>query len=203
MELATLDMDRTKAREKFLEYRRSVRARHNKEDEQIMRGYRALSQGHQVIDIVATIRKGGTTTVPPHWRGGKPCWVPRLALMRADQAWCMVRTYDSGRVEYHHTGRPQTNERRNYFRLPLGTFTPPPDTTDCWWTAKAMVPPVPPAFRPADKIGNYHLLWEAEWKREPPKDPALLKHIGGDLYAVLAVWDLTELERCVLGGRFR
>lgn len=32
-------------------------------------------------------------------------------------------------------------------------------------------------------------------------DPALLKHIGGDLYAVLATWDLTELERSVLGGR--
>jgi hypothetical protein len=37
----------------------------------------------------------------------------------------------------------------------------------------------------------------------PPEDPALLKHIGGDLYAVLAVWNLTELERAVLSGRGR
>lgn len=201
MELAALAMDRSKAREKFLEYRRSVRQRHTTEDEQIMRGYRALANGHQVIDICATLRKGGTTTVPPRY-GSNPMWVPRLALMRADQPWCYVRTYESGRVEYHHTGSPKTNERRNYFHW-TGLFTQPPDTGSCWWNAKAMVPPVPPALRPADKLGNYHILWEAEWKREPPKDPALLKHIGGDLYVVLAVWDLTELERCVLGGRFR
>jgi len=65
-----------------------------------------------------------------------------------------------------------------------------------------MVPPVPPGLRPASAIGNYHVLWEAEWERVAPADPALLKHIGGDLYAVLAVWDLTELERAVLAGRF-
>jgi len=32
----------------------------------------------------------------------------------------------------------------------------------------------------------------------PPRDPALIRHIRGDLWAVLAVWDLTELERAVL-----
>lgn len=45
------------------------------------------------------------------------------------------------------------------------------------------------------------MLFEAEWRPEPPKDPALLRHIGGDLYSVVAVWDLTELERAVLAGR--
>lgn len=36
--------------------------------------------------------------------------------------------------------------------------------------------------------------------KEAPVDPALLKHIGGDLYAVVATWDLTDLERAVLDG---
>lgn len=201
MELTTIDMDRTEARQKFLEYRRSVRARHNAEDEQIMRGYRALALGHQVIDIVSTLKQGGTTTIPSRWKNDQPRWVPRLGLMRADQPWCYVQTTDSGGVEFHHTGRPKTGERRNYFRW-QNLFTPPAGTGRSWWDAKAMVPPVPPGLRPSDKIGNYHILFEAEWKREPPQDPALLKHIGGDLYAVLAVWDLTELERSVLGGRF-
>lgn len=35
----------------------------------------------------------------------------------------------------------------------------------------------------------------------PPGDPALLKHMGGDLYAILAVWDLSPLERAVLAGK--
>lgn len=35
----------------------------------------------------------------------------------------------------------------------------------------------------------------------PPGDPALLKHVGGDIYAVVATWDLSPLERLVLSGR--
>lgn len=201
MELAALTMDRTTAREKFLEYRRSVRQRHNSEDAQIMRGYRALSQGKQVIDIVATIRKGGAQVKETRW---KPECLPNLAIMRADQPWCFVNVESNGAVQYHYKGHPRTGERRNIVRCPTGTLTIPEGAqASGWWQYKAMVPPVPPALRPADKLGNYHILWEAEWRREPPKDPALLKHIGGDLYVVLAVWDLTELERCVLGGRFR
>lgn len=66
---------------------------------------------------------------------------------------------------------------------------------------RAMVPLIPPALRPASDFKNFFILWEAEWQPDvAPKDPALLKHVGGDLYAVLAVWDLTELERAVLGG---
>jgi hypothetical protein len=34
-----------------------------------------------------------------------------------------------------------------------------------------------------------------------PVDPALLRHIRGDLWAVLAVWNLTDLERYVLSQR--
>ncbi len=63
-----------------------------------------------------------------------------------------------------------------------------------------MVPLIPPALRPSTDFRNFHILWEAEWQRVAPKDPALLKHVGGHLYAVLATWDLTELERAVLGG---
>ena len=46
-----------------------------------------------------------------------------------------------------------------------------------------------------------HLLWEPRWERRPrpPGDPALLKHLAGPLYAVLATWDLTPVEQAVLG----
>lgn len=205
MELTTITMDRTEARKRFLEYRASIRARHSREDEQIMRGYRALSQGKQIIDLPATIRHGGAIVVPGGRWDRRPTWAPRLAVMRADQPWCHVWTKADGSVTFHHEGDPKTNETRNVVRLPVGTLPAPPPGEQpgySYWSLRAMVPPVPPALRPADNIGNYHVLWEAEWERVAPKDPALLKHIGGDLYAVLAVWDLTELERSVLGGRF-
>lgn len=132
MELATITMpgdtevDRLNAaRKAFLEYRAAVRERHSEEDAQIMRGYKALSQGKQLIHLRDTIRAGGL---------GEDCAEAQ----------------------------------------PLGV---------------AVTPLV-------------DILWEAEWQAVPPKDPALLRHLGGDLYAVVAVWDLTELERAVLGGRF-
>ncbi len=69
----------------------------------------------------------------------------------------------------------------------------------------ACVPFVPPAHRPRlRRLSGLHLLWEANWSAEidrqptPPEDPALLKHIGGDLFIVLDTWDLTDLEMAVL-----
>lgn len=201
MELATITMDKSEARKRFLEYRQSVRERHTIEDEQIMRGYRALARGSQVIDLGSTIRSGGIHTIITR---NSEVRLPRLAVMRADQQWCAVATSLDGSVTFHPQGYPKSTESRNLVRLPADTLPRTSEySTTTHWQFRAMVPPVPPALRPADKIGNYHILWEAEWQKSPPVDPALLKHIGGDLYAVVAIWDLTELERTVLMGRFR
>jgi hypothetical protein len=35
----------------------------------------------------------------------------------------------------------------------------------------------------------------------PDRDPYLLRHVGGALYAVLAAWDLTDLERAIMSAR--
>jgi hypothetical protein len=69
--------------------------------------------------------------------------------------------------------------------------------------ASTVVPLVPPRFRPRrPRLARCHVLWEVEeWSPVPPVDPALLRHIRGDLWAVLATWDLSPLERAVLGGR--
>ena len=204
MQLHTIEMDRAEARARYLEYRDAVRERHDAELAEIMRGYRALARGHQVIDLAATIRAGGTVTkTVPHFRGGaREVTLPALAVMRADQPWCHVQVTRDGAVAYHHQGSPRSNETRNLIRLPVGTLDED-ITTDYPWRQRAMVPPVPPRLRPKASLGNYHVLWEAEWERCAPVDPALLRHIGGDLYAVLATWDLTPLERTVLTRRFR
>lgn len=107
-----------------------------------------------------------------------------------------------------------SNQRRkDCFFLPTGTLSSPQVRNwpgSSWWddpyngAFRAMVPHVPPGLRPRHSLDGYATLFEVEeWAKSPapPRDPALLKHIGGDLYAVLATWDLTELERSVLGGR--
>lgn len=203
MDLQAVTMDRQKAREAFLEYRDAVRIRHDEEDAQIMRGYRALAQGKQVINLRETIAAGGVDE-----RG-----LPRLAIMQADQRWCYVERTNDGDVTFASVQRWERapNRRRGIYRLPVATL-PTRDELGLtghpwqWWSGslRAMVPIVPPALRPAHHLRNYEILWEVErWEKapRPPGDPALLKHIGGELYAVVAVWDLTDLERAVLAGR--
>lgn len=201
MELATIEMSKAEAREKFLEYKRGIKDRQDAETKQIMDGYKALANGHQVIDIVATIKAGGATE---HAARRGAALLPNLAVMRADQRWCHVSTDTDGKVVFYNRGdSPKGNERRNVVRLPAGTIPVNTQYISMWSGWRSMVPPVPPGLMPKFGLGNYHVLYEAEWENIAPKDPALLKHIGGDLFVVLAVWDLTELERTVLAGRFR
>lgn len=50
-----------------------------------------------------------------------------------------------------------------------------------------------------DAPAQRFILWEVDrWIPEPPRDPFLLKHIGAGLYAILAAWELTEIERAVM-----
>jgi len=81
MDLTTIEMPKEEAQAKFEEYRASVKLRHDREDEMIMRGYRALAKGQQIIDLTATIRAGGGMRIPSRWHRGSDAWVPRLAYV--------------------------------------------------------------------------------------------------------------------------
>lgn len=212
MELATITMDRKPAREAFLAYRKSVRERHDQEDEQIMRGYRALARGQQLIRLSDTLRAGGSEEVSfpsRRWTDRRlETWrVPRLAVCRADARMCFTTGIDrDGGCVLTADRRDRdlaSNNRRDRTRVAAGTFEA--GTQGARWdtTLQAIVPNVPPPLRPAHQLSGYQILWEAEWAPDPqpPVDPALLKHIGGDLYAVVAIWDLTELEQAVLAAR--
>lgn len=207
---AAISMDQASARQKVAEYLRSVRERHTAEDAAILRGYRALAKGHVVIDLPKCIRLGGV------FENG----LPRLAVATASHEFVWVRRDDEGAAVFMPMTWRDLNERRrkDVFRMPVGTLPEMAGSTVARvkarraWTGnihpwngemQAMVPPVPPALRPAMSLDGYATMFEVdEWKLDPkaPVDPALLKHIGGDLYAVVATWDLTDLERAVLDG---
>lgn len=200
MELATIELPRAEARERYIEYRDAVRKRHDSELAQIMRGYRELAKGRQLIDLPATIRAGGTF---------RATGLPRLAVGRANREWCYVEPTEDGAVTFatKHAWDRASHNMFDLVRCPDGTLPQRAGRHPRHFRHhRAMVPLVPPALRP-DRGGLhlYHVLWEAKWERtpRPPGDPALLRHIGGDLYAVLATWDLTELEQAVLARRTR
>lgn len=199
---AAIEVAVPEARAKVAEYVRSVRDRHDAEDAAILRGYRWLARGKTVIDLSRVIGLGGV-----HENG-----LPRLAVATASHAWVWVERGMNGGVTFMPVGRWDLNPRRrkDVYRFPAGTLEhaerPPQVNWESPWGGRfrAMVPHIPPGLRPARSLDGYAVLFEADdWAMDPtaPRDPALLKHLGGHLYAVLATWDLTELERTVLNGR--
>lgn len=191
MNIPTITMEPERAKEEFEAYRAAVKERHNAEDEAIMRGYKELAAGRQVLNLHDVMRSVGVDEKNQ----------PKLAICRSDAKWCFYDRYNEQPTFCVNDWWYRTMARTKYVQLPRQMF---PALIGKTWGQKlqAMVPPIPPGLRPKFNLANYHTLWEAEWQRVPPVDPMLLKHLGGALYAVLAAWDLTELERSVLAGRF-
>jgi hypothetical protein len=226
MNLEAVEIPRNEARQSYLDYRRQAQierdpvARH--ELEEIAAAFRiAASEELALIALAPTITRGGTVTRTQVVNRGRDnerrthYALPRLAAVKADArfVYCLgVR--EDGSVQFSDS----LNRRYDYrsgvldvetnLELPEGFEAGDRNIATRWSAWGAMVPVVPPKHRPRPNadLSKYVLLFEAEewtWQQppRPPGDPALLKHVGGDIYAVVATWDLTELERLVLSGR--
>lgn len=227
MELQTLEIPRAQAREAAAEYRRAARTisdpERRQEFEQIARAYRiAARDGVPMIALTPTIRSGGLVprtlvrSKGTEWERRETFLVPRLAVCRASAAYVYTLGLQrNGRLELVDSLRRRFDYRSGRITLELDEELPENiesghDLVGSWngsaWCS--MVPIVPPRHRPprASTLDSFLVLWEVdrwEWSTPPapPGDPALLRHVGGDIYAVLATWDLTELEQLVLSGR--
>ena len=198
MELSTIDMPRDEAREALEHYKAAVRTDRRDEDRRIAAGLRAIVAGHALIRLPETISRGG-------WFDNG---LPRIAVARANATRCFVRRsgrYGNALWEFVYSDHEGADNRGAL----VGDHTvrvrvPDVPETRTSWRGATIVPLIPPQHRRVGRGGmaSLHLLWEVEaWDLTPPVDPALIKWVGGDLWAVLATWDLTELERAVLAGR--
>jgi hypothetical protein len=219
MDLPVIEMEREAAQEAFRTYQAAVREPRRKElnavrrrveaeDRAMMRGYRELAAGRQVIELSKAIAAGGTEDLECETQGyRKGEWrtftvtlrVPKIAVVRADAQRVFTRGVDRDGGVLFRADSENAAKKVDRVSINDGVF----DRYQNSWGvyARATTPSIPPPFRPPHNLAGYHLLFEAEWNAFAPIDPALLKHLGGDLYAVLAVWDLTDLERAVLNGR--
>lgn len=207
MNLSTIEMTREEAETALTEWGDAVKAQKcTAEDEAIAAGYAELAKGNKLIALSDTIRAGGEDE-----RGR-----PRLAVAPAMSSVAYLYRNRSGTVAYSASDRAQVQRwdfdlsvapERVILRRVL------PELEYNWerhrllerfgW--KAMVPVVPPRFRQRSWKGC-HILFEAEWAEHTPPapiDPALIRHLRGDLWVVRGVWDLTPLERAVLMERNR
>jgi hypothetical protein len=125
--------------------------------------------------------------------------MPKLAICRADAEKCFLEYNTTGAVRM--TCRQWVNNdmhQRLYLDWPAGSS---PACTQ-YARREAIVPLIPIEHRPKRGLANYHVLWEAEWRKVPPVDPVLLRRIGAaDLWVVCAAWDLTPVEQAALAAR--
>ena len=204
MNLSTIEMSRDEAEAALLEWGEAAKAaKCTEEDRAIAAGYEALARGHKLIALPDTVRAGGLDE----------CLRPRLAiapatalltyLLHTNRGSVAFSTSDQARTQMWDWDLPVANGR-----VLLRDLFPPHQGWD-WrlnrfgW--KAMVPVVPPRFRTSG-WKSCHILFEAEWAEHTPPapvDPALIKHLRGDLWVVRGLWDLTALERAVLLERNR
>jgi hypothetical protein len=196
MNLETFVIPEAEAAVKLAEYEAQLAAERTAEDRAITMAYRCAARGLPVISLPRTIARGGF----------RDDGLPRLAVVRADAAECFVR-WDGSDLVYADRDDPRANRGALVgavsVRVPVpGGDLPARRVSRYGQAARAVVPLIPPAHRPRlRRLRHRHILWEADWTPVPPRDPALLQHIRGDLWAVLAVWDLTDLERHVLSAR--
>jgi hypothetical protein len=226
MELSIVEIPRAGARRQAAEYARQ--AKHTRDEqvraefEQLARAYRAAARDDvALISLSSTIVAGGTLTrtLVTHRDTANErrenSLLPRLAVCRSSARFAFsLGVQRDGGIEFIDRLRSDWRYRSGRVRVQDGSFELPAGYVagrDMNWTNSAwsaLVPIVPPRHLPRVNADLTKLLtlWEVEdwtWGRDPaaPQDPALLQHLAGDLYAVLATWDLTELERLVLSGR--
>jgi hypothetical protein len=197
MNLETIGISPAEAREKLDEYQHMIAEERTAEDMAIAAGYRAAVRGLPVISLPRTVAAGGF-----HDNS-----LPRIAVARADVTECFAR-WDGTSIVYADRDDNDVNRGalvgKHSVRVTLaGDDLPAPFARRRWKAGSAMVPLIPPRHRPRfRRLHSLHILWEVEeWAWVAPEDPALIRHIRGDLWSVLATWNLTELERLVLSQR--
>lgn len=187
MQVEKIVLDREQARELYRQYKKH---QHYSEplDHEIRRAYQLIAQGRMVIRAIESIRAAGLNE-----QG-----FPKLAMIRADAQTCFWNpAWRGGGGTFKMFDRWGSDHwRRRNVTVPNWPAVP-----DRAKNGKAIVPIVPVHLRPKRAIENYHILWEADWQAVP-RDPMLLRRIGrGDMWLVVAAWDLTEVERAALATR--
>lgn len=194
METTRIEVDRAKARAIYRQYKTHT-AYAKPIDWEIQRTYQLMAQGRVVIKAIDSIIQAGVGDDG----------LPKLAIARADATKCWLRWAWVGADRHRPVMQwverlPSAAKRLDNYRIefPEDAFPRPPGQH----VHASVVPLIPVHLRPKRGLQNYHILYEAVWRPEPPVDPLLLRRVGqGDLWVVVAAWDLTEVERAALAAR--
>ena len=198
METTHVTLDRSEADRLWRKYKEH-KAYSAPIDWEIQRAYQLLAKGKLIIRALESVTRAGVNNEG----------LPKLAIAVAAAKTCHLnRMRDGGCTMSDDQWR---RRKTRVFSWRIDSFKFPAESFPLRWDRKgyasqsdhkAQVPLIPIDVRPKRGLQNYHILWEAEWRPEPPRDPYLLRRIGkADLWLVVAHWDLTEVERAALVTR--
>lgn len=199
MDLATIEISPEQAEASLKAIEDLVATDRTAEDLALAQAYRATKRGLPIISMSRAFELAGV------FDNG----LPKLGLVQADAKACRIQvdrySAGEGKVRYNFSDaayQPTSRARIkgvNHVNIDVAE----PGVKTSWRSAEALVPLIPAQHRPRpNRLRKFYILWEVEaWDRTAPYDPALVRHLRGDLWTVLATWDLTELERLVLTQR--
>lgn len=178
-------------------------ARLSRDDHKVLRTLKAIEEGRALISLSETLRRAGS-----HGTSSGFAHLPTLALARPRMRKIRCRVDKPGNVSFRQINTialPWMPQSRTFFEFTDSKFADPHSASSAWWTADATVPPAPPEVRLHHNLKDKdtYILFEAKWTninehRPFTIDPALIQRVQGDVYAVLAVWELTAIEAAAL-----
>lgn len=216
MNIETITMDKNEALEKLKAYKDALkRSARSKAEAHVTKEYkdavialRALGKGHAIIDIEDVISGAPIDSKER----------PKLAICRADLKQVKFRwapnsntaAFVGEKSGYWSLAKDinlEINMGRNHHFTEVRDWNREAGLQPAILEGFSLVPLVPPTVEVKSKLENYHILWEVEnWSdteigAKPDRDPYLLKRLNTTLFAVVAEWDLTELEMLIMKKR--
>jgi hypothetical protein len=212
MNVAQMTLPKAEARRRLRATREQLHRRADSEYQQLESAYKAMANGKPLISLSEVL-----TDCPRDEKGR-----PKLAIARADRVQVrfraaldrsLFRSIGRGPGQSWWGGAAERNPNLNITTQTVGMRAHNYDfekkVSSGVAEGFALVPIVPPHVRGNNALDTSFILWEVEaWadrviSARPDRDPYLLKRIGGDLFAVVAEWDLTPIEQAIMAGRAR
>lgn len=202
MNTPVITMKPEEAEAHYHQYSELVKTRKEKYIEDLKKTYFHLAKERKVLDIFEVFKNCGVD------EKGEP----KLAISPASAKTIILEKGELGAGTFTAHDR-WSRAYKSDVALPTGTF-PEFATQKTNWggterirqNIESLVPVVPAHILPEGSLENYYILFEVKEWSEPRKasyskgDPYLLKRINNNAFAVLAEWDVTDLEVAVLRG---
>lgn len=202
MNVDLLTMPTDKAKKEFALYENALK-KGRKEDylEELRNVYKYMAQGKKIINIYSVFADLDLNT-EKH---------PKLGIVKADTKIAYFQKRPRGAGKFLNRKPQNWGEKKSDLAFDVLL---PDNTFENWDTnlnsitikddiLQTLVPIVPAGLLPPHGLHNYHIIWEVDkWNIiKAPVDPILAKRISKNMFAVLAVWDLTPIERAIIEGR--